>query len=79
MSDLSLGMCDKCPDCHMVPQGWKERAQFGSRELYWIGCRRHGHMGGGATRGAAIMSWNRLVTTVTYNRQQITQLKRMIG
>lgn len=78
-SEVSLAMCDRCPTCQQAPAAWRERAKFGSREIYWIGCKRHDHVAGGVTRGAAIQSWNRLAVTIVYNRQQLDQLKRRIG
>lgn len=78
-ADVSLAMCDLCPDCGLPPTGWRERPQFGSREIYFLGCKRHSHLGSGVTRGAAVMSWNRTVTTTLYNRRKGLELKRRIG
>lgn len=78
-ADASIGMCESCPDCGLTPRSWIERAKFGSRELYWIGCKAHSHMTGGVTRGAAIMSWNRLAVKIRYDRNQPSDLKRKIG
>ncbi len=78
-TETSIGMCLPCPDCKLPPAGWRERPKFGSREIYFLGCKRHSHMGSGVTRGAAIMSWNRTVTTVVFNRQNAFELKRRIG
>lgn len=78
-NDVSLAMCNQCPDCLLPPGGWYERAQFGSRAIFWIGCKRHDHIAGGVTRGAAVMSWNRLAITIVFNRQTLAALKRRIG
>lgn len=61
MSDSAIEAREVCPECKLPPSAWRERPKFGSRELYWIGCRRDGHLTGGISHNTALQAWSRLV------------------
>lgn len=48
-----------CPKCKRRPGRWYERAQYNSRELWWIGCKGCSVIAGGVTEGVAVHNWNR--------------------
>jgi hypothetical protein len=50
-----------CPQCRRKPDAWRERPAYGSRDLYWIGCRQDGRLAGGNTPAAAKQIWDRMV------------------
>jgi glutaredoxin len=52
---------EACPQCHRTPQAWRERPQYGSREIYWIGCRNDGHLASGISAVAAEQNWERMI------------------
>lgn len=51
----------RCPDCQEFPEGWTEKPKYGSRLLYWFGCRKDDLLAGGINVGAAVQNWNRAV------------------
>lgn len=55
-----------CPICLRVPHAWRERAQYGSRELFWVGCRVDSKLVGAITQGVALQLWERLAARLRY-------------
>lgn len=56
-----------CPICMKRPHVWYERAQYGSRELHWIGCKTDVKLLVGAlSRPVAVSLWERLVNRTRY-------------
>lgn len=68
----------RCPECHFIPRGWWERPAHGSRELYWIGCKKCGHIAGGLCENVAIQNWLRLVATIKFNLE-VKKISRTKG
>lgn len=59
---------ERCPDCSSRPSLWREQPKFGSRELYWMGCRVDGHVAGGTSQNAALQSWQRMVALLKFQK-----------
>lgn len=58
-----------CPECFRAPECWIETSKYGSRQVYWIGCKEHSHLAGGVNQGAALMNWNRLINRWKFEHQ----------
>ncbi len=56
----------QCPKCKRLPHQWKEQPLFGSRELYWIGCKVCGLIAGAITKSVVAHSWRRVVDRERY-------------
>lgn len=50
-----------CPICGEPPERWVERPKYGSRKLFWIGCKTDDKLAGGISQAAAYQIWNRIV------------------
>lgn len=59
---------DRCPKCLRMPHVWRERPQYGSRELYWVGCKSCGLIAGGITAGIALHSWKRVADRAKFEK-----------
>ncbi len=59
----------KCPQCSHAPAVWRERPAHGSRELYWVGCQKDGHLAGGISHSIALQNWNRMVIRWKYEHR----------
>lgn len=57
-----------CPKCFKYPKVWRERHQFGSRELIWVGCQKDGYLEGGLSRWIAVANWNRRANRLKFER-----------
>jgi hypothetical protein len=60
-STIEAVKTERCPGCNKNPRVWYEQAAFGSRALYWVGCKNDGHLVGGIKRMAGVTMWNRYV------------------
>lgn len=67
MTAALLEARDVCPQCRTKPAGWRERPAYGSRELYWIGCKTDGHLQGGITSLVALQNWSRFVARYKFD------------
>lgn len=63
--DISFPLC---PDCHGKPETWHERAAYHSKELYWAGCRRCGHLVGAISELVAIELWEKRVFRLQFEK-----------
>lgn len=55
-----------CPICLRPPHVWYERAQYGSRELFWVGCKIDCKLVGAISRNVALQLWDRLAARMRY-------------
>ena len=62
---------ENCPVCQRPAVIWVEKPAHGSRELYWIGCRKDGLLEGGTREGAAVQNWNRRVADWRHHHTSI--------
>ena len=51
----------KCPKCLRFPTTWREQPKYGSRELFWVGCKACGFLQGAIREGVALGLWDRFV------------------
>lgn len=58
----------KCPKCLRMPEMWHERAAMGSRELFWVGCRKCGHIDGAISQPVVVELWNRYVNRFKFEQ-----------
>lgn len=69
MAEFGFDKKENCPICGKRPEAWCARLQYGSRELYWIGCKTDPEqLEGGRSNLIAIQNWNRRVARVKYER-----------
>lgn len=57
---------DRCPECSGRAAHWRERPQYGSRELFWMGCKDDGILVGANSMNAALQSWQRKVAQIKF-------------
>lgn len=66
MTKVGMDGCERCPNCHKVPQ-----PKVAGENTWSLECERHGHLAYGSSLEQVVSHWNTYIAFITKRQGEV--------